>query len=278
MTTIGIIHPGAMGAEVGARLVEAGRKVIWSSAGRSEATVARAEDAGLADVSTVAELVTAADVVLSVCPPDAAGNVARAVAAVGYDGIYVDANAVAPATARAIGAPFERYVDGGIVGPPPTAAGSTRLYLAGPDAQEVAGLFADTAVEARVVAGDAGAASAVKMCFAAWTKGTSALLLAIRALAEAEGVTESLLGEWRTSLPDLIERSERTATAVGPKAWRFAGEMEEIAATFGGAGLPDGFHLGAAELYRSLAPLKGRTGTVDLAEALELLLAADEGV
>ena len=254
MTAVGLLHPGAMGAALGAELRRAGAEVRWSSAGRSPETEERAEAAGLQDAGTVEALVGATDVVLSVCPPHAAEEVAKAVAACGFTGTFVDGNAVAPATARRIGelvAPA-RFVDGGIVGPPPHRAGTTRLHLSGDGADAVAALFAGTAVEARVHPGGPGAASAVKVCFAAWTKGTAALLLAIRELARAEGVEEGLLAEWATSIPDLPARSD-AAAATAAKAWRFIGEMEESAAAFAAAGLPPGFSQAAAEVYARLA-------------------------
>ena len=219
----------------------------------------------------MAALCEQADTVLSVCPPESAVDVAAEVAGTGFDGLYIDANAVSPETSRLISRYFERYVDGGIVGPPPVREGITRLYLSGGEATTVARWFAASNVEARVVGGGAGAASAVKMCFASWTKGTSALLLAIRALAEKEGVTGALLGEWETSMPDLVTRSEGVAAATGPKAWRFEGEMREISATFDAAGLTPRFHQGAAEVYHRLASLKG-SAAPSLDDALALLL------
>ena len=114
-------------------------------------------------------------------------------------------------------------------------------------------------LDARVIAGDPGAASALKMTYAAWTKGSDALILAIRALAAREGVDEALLGEWAQSHPNLGPKSERAASVAAPKGWRYVGEMEEIAASFGAAGLPTGFHEAAADLYRRLAPFKDRT-------------------
>ena len=268
MTTIGLLHPGAMGAVLCSVLRH---PVLWDSTGRSAVSKQRAAEAGLDDVGSLDELTARADIVLSVCPPESADDVAASVLDTGFDGIYVDANAVSPATARRIGDRFDRFVDGGIVGPPPTEPGLTRLYLSGEQASDVAALFEGTAVEARIVNDEPGAASAVKMCFASWTKGTSALLLAIRALAEAEGVTEALLGEWATSLPELVARSEAVTAAVGPKAWRFEGEMREIAATFEADDLPGQFHLGAAEIYRRTASLKGRDAP-PLTDALDLLL------
>ena len=136
--------------------------------------------------------------------------------------------------------------------------------------------FAGSDLEVRLVDGGAGRASAVKMCFAAWTKGTSALLLAVRTLADAAGVDESLLAEWATSMSGLDDRSRSIAAGVGPKAWRFEGEMHQIANSFDDAGLPPGFHLAAAELYSRMADLKGRAPTgsdsVTLDEAVNLLL------
>jgi 3-hydroxyisobutyrate dehydrogenase-like beta-hydroxyacid dehydrogenase len=251
--TIGVLHPGEMGTALGARLGEAGHDVIWAREGRSAATAARAAAAGLRDAGSVRALSAASDVVLSVCPPHAALEVARAAA--GYDGVFVDANAVSPATARAIRDVVEgagaRFVDGGIVGPPPERAGTTRLFLSGAEAEAVAAVFDGTVVEAPVLGREPGRASALKMAYAAWTKGTAAMLLAIRATARAEGVEEALLAEWARSQPDATGRSEAAADAAARKGWRWIAEMEEIAATFAAAGEPDGFHRAAAEVYRS---------------------------
>jgi 3-hydroxyisobutyrate dehydrogenase-like beta-hydroxyacid dehydrogenase len=248
---IGLLHPGEMGAALGVELRRVGTNVLWASAGRSSATARRAELAGLGDVGTVAELARRSDVVVSVCPPHAAAETAHSVA--GYQGVYLDANAVAPATARAIAAEVEdgggRFVDGGLVGPPPSVA-PTRLYLSGPASAFVADLFDGTAVQARPVSDRVGDASALKMAYAAWTKGTAALVLAIRELARAEGIEPALLAEWRESLPDLPERSAFAARSAEGKGWRWVGEMEEIASAFAAAGLPDGFHRAAADVFR----------------------------
>ena len=93
-------------------------------------------------------------------------------------------------------------------------------------------------------------ASAVKATYAAWTKGSAALLLAIHEVARAEGVTQTLLAEWRESIPGLEERLARAERSAQAKGWRWVGEMEEIAATFAAVGAPDGFHRAAAEVYR----------------------------
>src|SRR5262245_13248875 len=177
---VGVMHPGAMGSAVGAVLRSRGREVLWASAGRSTETRWRAEQAGLREVANADELAQASGLILSVCPPHAALDVARSVA--GFDSVYVDANAISPATARAVAQVIEggrgQYVDGGIVGPPPSPSAGIRLYLSGAGADDVASLFAGTPVDARVVSERPDAASALKMAYAAWTKGTAAMLLA----------------------------------------------------------------------------------------------------
>lgn len=264
---VGFLHPGAMGASLAATC---GGTRLWCGDGRTEITRARADAAGMVDVGSLSNLATAADVIISVCPPGAATAVARDVVAAGFDGIYVDVNAISPATAREIGAAFDRFVDGGVVGPPVQSAGSTRLYLSGDEAPRIADLWAGSPLETRIIDGGAGAASAVKVCYAAWTKGTAALLLTIRALATAECVEDALLAEWATSLPGLAAQSERAAIGNAPKAWRFVGEMDEIAASFAAHGLPDGFSTAAAGVYDRLAGFKDTTG-VTLDAVIEAL-------
>ena len=249
---IGIVHPGAMGAAVGAVLTGAGRTAVCALDGRSPETVARAERSELVDVGTLADVAARADIVLSICPPHAAREVAKAFGR--FTGIYVDANAVSRATAYDIAAGVERFVDGGIIGPPPIEPGLTRLYLSGSEATTVAALFEGTSLEARVISDEPGAASALKMAYAAWAKGTIALLLACRDLARAEGVEGDLIEEWSRSRPDLEDRSAAAARQAAAKGWRWVGEMEEIASSFAAAGLPDGFHLAAAELFRTFPP------------------------
>jgi 3-hydroxyisobutyrate dehydrogenase-like beta-hydroxyacid dehydrogenase len=153
MATIGILHPGEMGAAVAAALRAGGHDVVWASRGRSAATASRAREADLRDVGSPKVMAGACDIVLSVCPPHGAAGVARELR--GFAGIYVDANAVSPATARAIGeiatSGAAAFVDGGIIGPPPREHGTTRLYLSGPAAGEAATVFAGPSLEAVVV-------------------------------------------------------------------------------------------------------------------------------
>lgn len=254
MTTIAVVHPGAMGTALAAALVAAGHRVVWASESRSAATRARAEGVGLADAGDMAALARGSDVVLSICPPHAAVDVARSLA--GFGGLYVDANAIAPATAAevaaAVAAGGATYVDGAVIGPPPQAAGDARLYLSGAAAGRVAALFAGTIVDVRDLGPEPAAASALKMAYAAWTKGSDALLLAIVDLAGRLGVADALRAEWEASQPALGARAERASASAAAKGWRWAGEMDQIAATFAEAGLPDGFHRAAAEVFRGL--------------------------
>ena len=280
--TIGLLHPGEMGAAVGQCLVAGGHEVLWAPQGRGPATTARAGAAGLTGAADLADLVRRADVIMSVVPPHAALEVAREVAGAGFGGLYVDANAISPATAREVadiaadgGADG---VDGGIIGTPPVRPGFIRLYLSGPRADEVRQLFEATPVDALVVdhggaIGVVGSASAVKMAYASWTKGSAALLLAARALARAQGVEDVLLAEWGLSQPGLDERSVRAARSATGKGWRWVAEMEEIAATMGAASLPEGFGLAAAEIYRR-APHDAK----DSLDAVLDALSADKGV
>ena len=227
-----------MGAAIGAALQTAGHEVLWASSGRSEATQQRAR--AFTDAGTVAGVVARSEVVFSVVPPHAALELAESLPP--FSGILVDANAVSPATAARVGATVERFVDGGIVGGPP----APRLYLSGAEALGVAELFAGSPVEAPVVAN----ASALKCAYAGWTKGSGALLLAIREFARAEGIWEPLAEEWAHSQPQLAARLTAAERSAAAKGWRWIGEMEEIAAAFATDGLPPGFHEAAAAVYR----------------------------
>jgi 3-hydroxyisobutyrate dehydrogenase-like beta-hydroxyacid dehydrogenase len=231
---IGLLFPGEMGTLVGAA---ANAEVLWASEGRSEATAQRAEAAGFRDASSVAELVAASDIVFSVCPPAIAEDVA-AVAAVGFEGLYVEANAITPARAERIAASLSRCVDGSVI-----ARTGLNLYLSGdPDeVAQVAEIFRDGEVNAIPLEGGIGAASALKMAFGGWNKVGMALTAQAHAIARAYGVEEALAREG-VATDRLV--------GVGPRAWRWAPEMDEVADTCRTVGLPDGIPRGAAELFR----------------------------
>lgn len=262
---VGVLHPGAMGAAVGSALRPRAGAVIWAAAGRSRATSKRAELADLVGVPDTAAVAQRSDVIISVCPPHAARAVADEVAAA-LDGhlvrdspVYVDANAVSPATVRAIAERLGagNVVDGAIIGPPAWERGHTVLWLSGPAAAGVAALFAGSPFDARVLGTELGTASALKACFALQSKALPAIWLELAAAARAFGVDDALRGELERTGVDLPAALAR-AVGGAEKAGRWAGEMDEAATALADAGLPDGFSRAAAEIYRRLAD--GRLG------------------
>ena len=276
---VGILHPGEMGASVAATVLANAHEVAWCSAGRSAQSRARAKTAALTEFQTLEDLVAWAELLISICPPASALEQAQAVHACAFEGWYMDANAVAPATAKGISQLFgSAYVDGGIIGPPAWRPDTTRLYLSGVNAATIAGWFCQGPL--RVVAMTEAAnvevaASALKMAYAAYSKGHSVLLLAANALAQNAGVLQALHDEWELSMPGVVKRSVATAGAISPKAWRFVGEMEQISATFADHGLPGELHAGAAQLYALLAQFKNQP-PADLAALLQVLSQPEE--
>lgn len=250
---VGVLHPGVMGAAVGSALKRAAGAVVWAAAGRSLVTSKRAEIADLVGVPDLAALAARADVIVSVCPPHAARDVAAQVAAA-LEGradrpLYVEANAVSPATVRAIGDLLgpQHVVDGAIIGPPAWEPGRTRLWLSGAAAPAVAELFAGSPFEACVLGAELGPASALKACYALQSKALPALWWAMDAAARGYGVDAALQGE--------LERSGVVVPARPDpaKAWRWVGEMEEAGDALAALGLPDGFSRAAAQVYRAVA-------------------------
>ena len=232
MTQVGLLFPGEMGALVGSAV---NGEVLWASEGRSEATRKRAES--FRDVGTVRELVAASDVVISLCPPGIAEDVAGEVAAEGFGGIYLEANAIAPERVKRIAA-YLRCVDGSVI-----SRSDVNLYLSGDadDVAAIAALFPEGEVKPIALEGRVGAASALKMAFGGWNKIGTALTAQAYAIARAYGVDDALAAEGVDA-----ERFVRSAR----KAWRWAPEMEEVAETAEALGLPGGMGRGAADLFR----------------------------
>jgi 3-hydroxyisobutyrate dehydrogenase-like beta-hydroxyacid dehydrogenase len=241
-TVVALLHPGAMGARIGAELVGAGHEVRWLSLGRSAATRRRADEAGLVASLDVSDFFAGVEVVLSVCPPQGALDVARLVAGAGFAGMFVDANPVAPATltliAQAVEGAGATFVDAGIVGPPPRAGLRTHLYLAAvPElTSRVAGLFANTAVTPLVVGTGPGAASAAKQAYALFNKGRMVLAAAAAELAEAHGVLPVLAAESDRAGADLLGELPAVRAGLAEVGWRWGPEFEQIAATLEAAG------------------------------------------
>ncbi len=273
---IGLLHPGQMGVSVAQALRHNQHQVYWLPQGRSQASAQRARQCGLVGVQGLAQLCDQVDAIISVCPPEFAESVAKTVVAQSFPGIYLDANAISSTTAQNIQLLFgERYVDGGIIGPPALQPGTTRLYLSGAQAQQVAQWFSSSALDAVPLSAiqeqvPNNAASLLKMAYAAYTKGVSALLLDVCALADAGAVSAALQHEWQISQPQLTQAAERSATGTAAKAWRFVAEMREIEATFAAHGLPSQFHAGAAEVYQRMAHLQ-EANNVDLGVVVRAL-------
>ena len=273
---IGILHPGAMGISVAASAKDSGYNVLWASEGRSEDTKNRAETHQLTDVKTISALCEQSDIILSVCPPHAAEDIAEQVINAKFNGLFVDANAISPQKALRINEKLAvahiDFVDGGIIGGPAWHSGRTWLYLSGERSEEVTDLFAGGALETEIISKEIGKASALKMVYAANTKGSTALLALTLSAAHKLGVKDDLERQWHRQDETLVTENQNRIRRVTQKAWRFAGEMEEMVETFGEIDLPSGFHASAANLYRRLAKFKDADELPELFSVLNALL------
>ena len=277
---IGFLHPGAMGISLAATARNLGHIAYWASEGRSAATRARADKHQLTEVRSIEELCENCTVIISVCPPHAAQEMAQKVLAFPFEGVYADVNAISPQHVRQIAAAMREegvpFVDGGLIGPPVWQTNSTWLYLSGREAGTVAECFKGGPLAVEIIGDDIGKASALKMCFAANTKGTTALLCAILAAAEKMGVRQELENQWSQNGSDFAQKAITRVSNVTAKAWRFSGEMQEIASTFEAAGLPGGFHLAAADIYERIAMFKDAEPIPEVEDILVALLNPDK--
>lgn len=290
MRTVALLSPGDMGQAVGTLLVAGGVRVVTRVAGRSERTRGLARAAGFVDLPSLDDLVREAEMVLSIVPPAQALAVARDVAAAlratGARVTYVDCNAIAPRTAREVAAVItptgSGFVDAGIVGGPPRDAPSPRVYASGPDRAHF-GALRDAGLDVLQLGDAVGEASALKMCYAALTKGTTAIATELLVAARKLGVYDTLIVELRDSQPAQAKRMADAVPAMPGKAHRWIAEMQEIARTFEDVGLTPLIFQGAAEMYRLTAEseiggerpetvdrFRGVDGTIDvLARATE---------
>jgi 3-hydroxyisobutyrate dehydrogenase-like beta-hydroxyacid dehydrogenase len=273
---VGILHPGQMGISIAASVKNSGYEVFWSSEGRSEATRLRAESQRIIEMPRLVDLCETCSVLISVCPPHAAETVADEALNHDFEGLYLDANAISPERAiriwKKMAGKGVDFVDGGIIGGPAWEPYRTWMYLSGKEALRAAMYFSGGPLETEVLGEDIGAASSLKMCFAAYTKGSTALLGGILAAAERLGVRQNLERQWNRGGGDFAGETRLRMQRVSAKAWRFSGEMEEIAATMSYAGLPDGFHKSAAEIYQRIAHFKGLDELPSIKDVLEALL------
>ena len=272
---VGVLHPGLMGESVAASIQQSGHTVFWVSEGRREQTRKRAEKHGLKDANSLPELCGRADVIISICPPHAAEDMADQILACCFNGIYVDANAISPDRALQIAVRMQQagvdFVDGGIIGVPAWEPGKTWLHLSGQRSEQIAMLFEKGPMETNIVGTEPGQASSLKMCYAGYNKGNTALLTAILALAEVSGVRGHLEKQWDNHWPGFNEATGNKIRSASVKAWRFTGEMQEIASTLQQAGLPGGFHQAAEEIYQGMAHFKDVNPKPALEEILKSL-------
>src|SRR5215216_1323967 len=275
MSKIGLLHPGEMGISIAVSALNNGHQVYWMSEGRSDKTRSRAEKHGLIEVKTLFRFCQSCEIIFSICPPHAAEEIATSVLDAKFKGFYLDANAISPQRAIRIGQTLEandiQFIDGGIIGGPAWEPKQTWLYLAGQYAPVIGACFSNGPLETKIIGNEIGKASALKMCYAAYTKGTTALLSAVLATADSLDVREELYRQWELDEQGFSEQVNRKVTRVTAKAWRFEDEMKEIASTFREAGLPDGFHLAAAEIYQRMANFKEAKDTPPLPDVLNAL-------
>ena len=277
--TVGILSPGEMGAGVGAALQASGLSVLTCLAGRSPATHERAEAAGLEAVPDLATLVERCDLILSILVPARARGVAAEVGAAarsaGANTVLADCNAIAPQTVQAMEADLKdsrvTLVDGGIVGGPPRNGQGPRVYASGASAH-VLGQLDGRGIDVVDVGPEIGKASAVKMCYAAMTKGTTALRTALLVAARRLDVYDELIAEMEHSQAAALGAAKQGMRRLPNVAYRWIGEMEEIAHTFEHVGVTPNFHTGAAQVFREVDATFGRDADLsDLADAVSRL-------
>lgn len=256
ITTVGLQSPGDMGHSIGQVLHANGLRVVTCLDGRSERSRTLATKAGIEDGGTLEDIIREADIFLSVLVPSSAlefaGKVASAMTTTGASPLYVDCNAIAPKTVRAVAdtilAAGGRVADVGIIGPPPRKPG-TKFYVSGPGAEEFSQLGMH-GLDVRVLGGEIGQASALKMCYGALTKGLQTLATELLVAAELAGVAEALRAEQKDSMAEVLGWLEGNMPIMPPKAYRWVGEMEEISSFFADLGMTPDILQGAADMYR----------------------------
>ncbi|MBT5888078.1 MAG: DUF1932 domain-containing protein [Acidiferrobacteraceae bacterium] len=259
LNKVAILSPGAMGHAVGRVLAEHGVDIMTCLAGRSERTHRLASAAGFTEIPTLEDLVCEADLVLSILVPvDAeaiACQLAGALKATGAQPYIADCNAISPMRSAKIETIIQsaggRFIDASIIGPPPGQGAPPRFYVSGIHAEVMLPLDGKGIV-VKSLGETIGRASGIKMCYAALTKGTSTLQVALLTAAESMGLTEELRQELAYSQAAALQSMESTIPRLPPNAHRWVGEMEEIASTFAKVGVTSHFHLGAAAIYRLL--------------------------
>ena len=266
--SVGILSPGDMGSAIGKVLSDSGLDVLTCLEGRSALTKLRAQESGMRDAGSIDRFVREADLILSVLVPAQALGMAELIAdsvrRTGRHPAYADMNAIAPQTVKSINTVMTgagvTFIDGGIIGSPPKAGRTTRIYCSGPDTTALESL-SQSGLDIRRVGADIGMASGLKMVYAASTKGITALWTELLVAAKALGLEEALMAEFKESGANMSEVLKGRIPSMPRRARRWVGEMEEIAKTFEGVGLTPRMLLGAADVYRLVSdtPLAEQT-------------------
>lgn len=286
---VGLVSPGDMGQAIAMRLKACGCDVYTALDGRSPRTRELAAQAGLVDCGSMEQLTASCELVFSVLNPAAAVDKARELAAaIGITGkkpVFVDCNAISPQTAREIDDIIRQagatFIDAGIIGPPPRGNARTRIYVSGADA-ELLTRITDKNLDIRVAGERIGDASAVKMCYAAYTKGALALGMETLIAARMLGVDQELETEMQESLTEVRKWILSRSEPMPPKAHRWVPEMLEIARTFEGVSMTPRMLQGAADMYEFIAqtplgkesPEQGRARARSGTEIVRLLAEA----
>ncbi|MEU3733693.1 DUF1932 domain-containing protein [Streptomyces sp. NPDC033538] len=271
--TVGILHPGTMGAAVAACAATNAAAALWCETGRSTASLERAARFGLTPVVTLAELLDRSDIVISLCPPAAAEDLARDVARHRFAGVYVEANAVNPERTQRIAALLDdgaTVVDGGVVGSPPVGGKAPTLYLSGAASatERIEALFVGTAVRTAVLGTEVGKASALKLAYASFQKTSRVLVALAVGMAREHGVDQELI-EVASRRTDSYLSEPQYVAKTAARAWRWGPELEEAADALAAAGLPP-------EMLRAAASTLARwndakDGELTLTDALDRL-------
>ena len=281
--TVGVMSPGDMGSGVGGILVRNGLRVITSLKGRSEASSTRAGEQGIVDVGSLDDVVASSDLMLSILVPSEAlafaASAAESIVRTNSHVAFADCNAVSPATGVKIGkiiaAAGGMFIDAGIIGGSPRTGAIPRFYASG----EHAGILAELdgkGISVPVMRGAVGRASGLKMLYAALTKGTAALHASTLMAAKSLGLFDDLIHELEQSQSGTLTAMGRV-NSISAQAFRWIGEMEEIASTFEDAGVTPNIHAGAAETFQKISDSsigRERVGTVDQDRTLEDTVAA----
>ncbi|MCC3769014.1 NAD(P)-dependent oxidoreductase [Streptomyces sp. UNOC14_S4] len=279
MTTLTLLHPGSMGAAIGAQLVAVGHRVLWIPDGRSQHTRQRADRAGLTPAPSLRAALSASDIAVAICPPGVAEEIAHEVDELAFSGVYIEANAISPERVLRLATSMTaRVVDGSITGPPPPGPRATRLYLAGdPESVTIVeDVFNGADVEVHVAGDTPGAASALKMAFAAFQRPARTLAALAHALADTHGVGDLLMEEAGRMPHDLLSDTAYLPT-VAARAWRWGPEMLEVADALRSAGLPGDLAEATASVMRHWDSDKDRPD-LPLAEALAHLKRVTSGM